>query len=146
VLPTGQRLQSRWLFRKTLSGLRFYACPSFVVMVLPHWNVTHAEQARTLATYKPRIGFVVSKKVNKRATARNRLKRIVREHLRQHLLPNLKAGQLSGIASMAIIFRPEASQIEEAALLKHICHAFSEKHMQRLNTLLEARVQESNTC
>lgn len=39
----------------------------------------------------PRFAFVVSAAIDKRATARNRMKRLLRESVR-HLLPNIAAG------------------------------------------------------
>lgn len=39
-----------------------------------------------------RFGFVVSKNIDKRATARNRIKRVLRERVRT-LLPNLPTGK-----------------------------------------------------
>jgi ribonuclease P protein component len=132
MLPKHQRLQSRWLFRKTLSGLRYYACPAFSIMVLFHWNDAFASQALEKGAYVPRIGFVVSKKVDKRATRRNRLKRLIRETLRQEILP--QAGQrLQAVASLAIILRPGATEYDPAALRQQVHHAFSAAQLVRLN-------------
>ena len=142
MLPAKQRLQSRWLFRKTLNGLRYYACPSFVIMTLAHWNEPYLAVALATTSYRPRVGFVISKKVDKRATKRNRLKRIAREHLRQHILPALNSGELTGIASMAIIFRPAVAQTTEATLLQQLNHAFSPRHLSRLNR----QAQSTPTC
>ena len=49
---------------------------------------------------KSRIGFVVSKKVSKKAVERNRIKRALREHIRLSL-PSLQAGEYMLVAKPA---------------------------------------------
>jgi ribonuclease P protein component len=132
MFPKRFRLQASWFFNKTLKeGMRYYACPFFVIMELPHWHETGRLKALEDPHYRPRIGFVVSKKVHKRAVKRNRLKRIVREWLRQHLWQDERY-DWKGVASLAVVFRPDAVKVSEADVLERIHHAFSPKHFKRL--------------
>ena len=136
MFPKRFRLQASWFFNKTLhQGMRYYACPYFVIMALPHW--TPDAQAKALASpdYRPRIGFVVSKKVHKRAVKRNRLKRIVREWIRQQVWRD-DSYNWRGVASLAVIFRPDAVRVSEAEVLQRVQHAFSSSQFQRLEALI----------
>ncbi|XVJ52295.1 MAG: ribonuclease P protein component [Vampirovibrio sp.] len=126
------RLQASWFFNKTLrEGIRYYACPFFVIMVLPHWHAHAQAKAQSLQAYRPRIGFVVSKKVHKRAVKRNRLKRMVREWIRQNVWVD-STNPWQGVASLAVVFRPEAMQVPEAEVLARVHHAFSPAQLKRL--------------
>lgn len=80
MLPKKYRLLSDYDFRRLRSkGRRFNS--SFFALV-----VAKAKDASSL-----RFGFVVSTKLDKRATVRNRLKRILREVIRERL-PRFKNG------------------------------------------------------
>ncbi len=135
MFPKRFRLQASWFFNKTLQqGMRYYACPYFVIMALPHWTLEAKTKALESLDYRPRIGFVVSKKVHKRAVKRNRLKRIVREWIRQHVWQDNNYNW-RGVASLAIIFRPDAMQASEADVLHRIQHAFSHAQFQRMEAM-----------
>ncbi len=132
MFPKRFRLQASWFFNKTLKeGMRYYACPFFVIMALPHWHETARLNALEDPAYRPRIGFVVSKKVHKRAVKRNRLKRIVREWMRQRLWQDDRYDWKS-VASLAVVFRPVAVKVAEADVLERMRHAFTPKHFKRL--------------
>ncbi|MEB3206995.1 MAG: ribonuclease P protein component [Vampirovibrionales bacterium] len=77
MLAPRQRLKSPGRFRAALRGVRLHSCAWFMVLALPRreGEATRAFQA----------GFVVSKKVDKRAVVRNRIKRQLRHALRQLL-------------------------------------------------------------
>ena len=60
-----------------------------------------------------RIGFVISKKVAKRAHDRNRLKRRLREICRHQVLPRLRKNV---VVDMMIVSRPGATELEFARL------------------------------
>ncbi|MFM2482385.1 ribonuclease P protein component [Celerinatantimonas sp. YJH-8] len=68
----------------------------------------------------PRLGLAISKKSDKRAVARNRIKRHVRESFRlnQHLLPQV---------DIVVISKPGVSKLEDAELNRMI-----EKSWRRL--------------
>jgi ribonuclease P protein component len=132
MFPKRFRLQASWFFNKTLKeGMRYYACPFFVIMALPHWHETGRLKALNDPQYRPRIGFVTSKKVHKRAVKRNRLKRIVREWMRQRLWQD-DCYDWKGVASLAVVFRPDAVKVAEADVLERMRHAFTPKHFKRL--------------
>lgn len=136
------RLNARGLFQRTLrQGWRYYQCPYFSIIVLPHWKpqTPQADDGVLLeALYRPRVGFVISKKVDKRATRRNRIKRVVREHLRQHVWPDASVS-FEGVATLAFIFREEAAQASADALRDRLDHAFSPRQLQRLYDWLKER-------
>lgn len=71
------RLRSDKSFKQTLAGRRLCATACFSVFI---------SQSPPSLKY-PRFGIVVSKKVDKRATRRNRVKRRIREIIRTQLLP-----------------------------------------------------------
>ncbi|MCE2930789.1 MAG: ribonuclease P protein component [Vampirovibrionales bacterium] len=142
MFPKRFRLQASWFFNKTLKeGMRYYACPFFVIMALPHWHETGRLKALEDPHYRPRIGFVVSKKVHKRAVKRNRLKRIVREWMRQSLWQDDRY-DWKGVASLAVVFRPDAVKVSEAEVLERIHHAFSPKHFKRLAELSPTTLEQ----
>ncbi|MBY0450876.1 MAG: ribonuclease P protein component [Cyanobacteria bacterium] len=78
MLAQRHRLKSALLFEQTLAEQRLFSCPAFVVYALP----AKSPQAAV------RIGFIVSKKVEKRATRRNKIKRRLRALSRAYLLPS----------------------------------------------------------
>jgi len=70
-----------------------------------------------LRSEKKQFTVVVSTKVFKRAVLRNRLKRVIREHIRKHL-NSFKPGSYIIIAKPKISTLPEASTL---AAFKEIC-------------------------
>jgi ribonuclease P protein component len=132
------RLQAHWLFTKTLKqGMRYYVCPLFTILALKHWHPNARATAHAQAHYRPRIGFVISKKVDKRAVKRNRLKRISREWIRQHVWPR-DTLDMHDIAALAVVFRPEAGKASEVEIMDRLQHAFSPKQLARLAPRREA--------
>jgi ribonuclease P protein component len=122
MLPKRLRLKSRWLFQKTLKeGRCLYRSSFFTWIGLNHWKPNPKISGDSLATeaslvYMPRIGFIVSKKVDKRSAVRNRLKRRLRECLRQEILPTLSAEQLNQYATWVLIAKPTATRPSYTAL------------------------------
>jgi ribonuclease P protein component len=108
MLPKRLRLNSRWLFQKTLQeGRCLYRSSFFTWIGLNHWKTQTTKQMVTPSVgYAPKIGFIVSKKVDKRAAVRNRLKRRIRECLRQEILPALTQEQVSRFATWVFIAKP----------------------------------------
>ncbi len=66
---------------------------------------------RPNAQGQARLGLAISKKVDKRAVGRNRIKRLVRESFRQH------RHRLPGV-DLVVMARPAASQADNGTLLK----------------------------
>ncbi|MBQ8634708.1 ribonuclease P protein component [bacterium] len=54
-----------------------------------------------------RVGFVVSKKVHKRATKRNRIKRLIRENIRL-MIKNNELGNLDNFQSLIFMAKQES--------------------------------------
>jgi ribonuclease P protein component len=78
---------------------------------------------------RPRLGFVVSKRVDKRAVQRNRLKRVLREMFRQQ-----RAGLRLGDWLFSV--KPGASALENSALRAEI-----QDLMQRANQLKNSQLK-----
>jgi ribonuclease P protein component len=88
VLKKANRLKSKGDFKRTLSGRRLCINDCFVLYGLAaHPNSAGPFFAGPVSgTMQPRIGFVVSKKVHKRAVRRNLVRRRLREMVRTWLL------------------------------------------------------------
>lgn len=75
MLPASERLRRESLFQRVYAGRKSVSSPLFTLYVLP--RQPHSTPKA------PLVGFVVGKKVDNRATSRNRAKRRVREAYRQ---------------------------------------------------------------
>ena len=100
------RLKSFRLFKQTLNGETLGVTPFFALMGLRHHPSFLAQQTDPNRLL-PRFGFIVSKKVEKRATRRNRVKRWLREAVRTRLLPEQK-DSLKQYRTIIIIARPKS--------------------------------------
>lgn len=80
MLPAKNRLTKRIDFNLTKTKGKLVQTNYFGVLI-----------AKTLPTNPPRFGIIVSTKVSKLAVARNRLKRQIRQCVRE-LLPNVSGG------------------------------------------------------
>ncbi|MCX5920567.1 MAG: ribonuclease P protein component [Candidatus Melainabacteria bacterium] len=124
MLPKRLRLNARWLFQKTLQeGRCLYRSSFFTWIGLNHWKPQTTKPtgiqpitAMGKVGYLPKIGFIVSKKVDKRAAVRNRLKRRIRECLRQEILPTLSSEQVNRFATWVFIAKPTATRPSYAQL------------------------------
>ncbi|WP_303673881.1 ribonuclease P protein component [Vampirovibrio chlorellavorus] len=107
MLPKSNRLKAKGEFKRTLSGKRLFGCPFFVLYGLERNPVSSVPAATQSVVHPTRFGFIVSKKIHKRATKRNRIRRRLRELVRL----SLKQGTLSGVSpyrAMVFIARPDA--------------------------------------
>ena len=59
-----------------------------------------------------RVGFVVSKKVSKRAVKRNKIKRLMREKVRQMFLDNDSLNLLNAYQSLILSAKPKIIELE----------------------------------
>jgi ribonuclease P protein component len=85
MLKKAHRLKSRRDFKRTLAGRRICANDCFVLYGLAA-NPVAGSSAVATPPAEPRVGFIVSKKVHKNSTHRNRIKRRMRELVRTFLL------------------------------------------------------------
>ncbi|MBX2860791.1 MAG: ribonuclease P protein component [Vampirovibrio sp.] len=101
MLAKACRLKSPGLFKRTLAGKRFCSNRFFTVFTLRH----HQPQPKTK---RPQFGIVISKKVDKRAAVRNKIKRRLREIIRTHLLISAPTEALAPYRCVVIIVRHDA--------------------------------------
>lgn len=97
MLKKRYRLKSRSEFKRTLAGRRLCANDCFVLYGLS-----------APGGFQPgpvRFGFIVSRKVHKRAVVRNRIKRRLRELVRTYLLADAQARELGRFRAMVFIAR-----------------------------------------
>lgn len=106
TFPPGARLRASAEFQAVFKGGRRLSSPQLKL---------HAH-VRAEAT-APRLGVAVSKKVDKRAVGRNRIKRLARELFRQqrHLLPP---------GDYVLIAQPGASPLDNDALRAQMLQLF----------------------
>ena len=102
MLRQRYRLKSRLDFKKALAGRRLCANDCFVIYTL---SVPKAASASVPAR-APRFGFIISKKVHKRAVVRNRIKRRLRELVRARLLAPTLHSTLAEVKALVFIARP----------------------------------------
>ena len=89
MLPKNARLKSRRLFARALNpqlGIRLGYSSFFTLLGVPHLP-DFLETSDPETTLPIRFGIIVSKKVDKRAVVRNKLKRRYRHILRNDVLP-----------------------------------------------------------
>jgi len=76
-----------------------------------------------------RLGMAVSRKVDRRAVQRNRLKRLVRESFRQHLATEAKAGSGAGSVACAadymVLPRQQAVTISNAEVFERLARLWN---------------------
>lgn len=111
MLPKPNRLKSKGEFKRTLSGRRLCGNSFFVLYGLATPPVAGSFRVDnptiTPALNRPtRIGFIVSKKIHKRATRRNRIRRRLRELVRSHL-QQTGTGGFQGYRALVFIARSE---------------------------------------
>ena len=75
---------------------------------------------RNSENHGPRLAFVVSRAVSKRAVVRNTLRRRAREWVRKFALSSLSP------LDIAVLFSKEAPTVERKGLYKELEHAFSQ--------------------
>lgn len=109
MLKKANRLQSQWDFKRTLAGRKIGANDCFAVYGLVSASTAAGPFSATSPTAvsvpQPRIGFIVSKKIHKRAVQRNRIKRRLREVFRLWLLSETQRAALASYRTVVVIAR-----------------------------------------
>jgi len=81
MLPKENRLTDDYDFRRVRRLGKSYHCPFFKLALTRRKNVGTLPAGRQAS----RFGFVISTKIDKRATVRNRIKRLLRQAIRERL-------------------------------------------------------------
>lgn len=115
MLKRENRLKSRGDFKRTLAGRRLCANDAFAAYGLGSQN----------PVADPRFGFIVSKKVHKRAVVRNRIKRRLRELVRTWLLKERPAS-LSQFRTVVFIARGGSLQASYQDLREKMQRCFAQ--------------------
>jgi ribonuclease P protein component len=104
-------LKAKGEFKRTLSGRRLCGNQFFVLYGLATSPIAGSFSDKppfaSGATHPTRIGFIVSKKIHKRATQRNLIRRRLRELVRLYL-QQTKATGFQGYRTLVFIARPES--------------------------------------
>jgi ribonuclease P protein component len=141
------RLKSSYRFQKTLSGQKmagFSACLVFV-SILPVRYINPNPKLRTASSPSIQVGFIVSKKVHKRANRRNLARRWLREIIRKEWLDPLnaflKTAQFPPSRQVSIVFVAKTSilSMTYAQVQSEINRAFP-KVLHSIESQLHARI------
>ncbi|MEM0950800.1 MAG: ribonuclease P protein component [Cyanobacteria bacterium P01_H01_bin.74] len=109
MLPQENRLKARRFFKRVLSTKPIFSCKQFLVLAMPVQAVNKTsynfEQEKKVSKTKQlvvRIGFIVSKKVHRKAVKRNYIKRLLRSIVRNNLVnQNNFLSRFSGVVIIA---------------------------------------------
>lgn len=97
MLKQTNRLKSKRSYTATYNNRNIVSDENMVV---------YAGKIKTDENCPTRVGFVVSKKVHKRATKRNRIKRLIRENIRL-MLKNNELAQLNNYQSLIFMAKED---------------------------------------
>lgn len=111
MLPSSYRLTKSRDFEKVLKEKKSFFTPLFVLKTTEN----------NLDCF--RVGIIVSQKISKKATQRNKIKRILREAIRKHL-KQIRSGFDIVILSRPAILNKEYKEVE-----KYIKIALSKAHL-----------------
>ncbi len=131
MLPKQHRLKSPKLFKRALATTPFFRGHYFLVFAHKHWEELPVEQRKAT-----RFGFIISKKVDKRAVMRNKIKRQLREIIRQRCLPEFTEA-LAPYCNLVILVRNQATGATFNQLLGDLvqsCHRLAEKYASEMDT------------
>lgn len=110
MLPRNERLKKKKEFDKTFGPGLSVATHHLVTYILPRNTLSKDEETK--------VGFIVAKKVNKRATIRNKIKRRLREAYK-----TLKISQpelVLNADSLIFIARPAIQNLSYQEVLKNV--------------------------
>jgi ribonuclease P protein component len=132
MLPLAERLKRNHLFTKAYGARKSVVTPYFTLYILPRIFKTASIKTNDVKERKlsiamlpnkflPLVGFVVSKKTNKSAVLRNRMKRRIRESYRL-----LRNESLSQWYVMILVIKENALNASWADLCRTMETAFEE--------------------
>lgn len=130
MLKKRNRLKSAGAFKKALSQYPTQKNPYFSLFCLPYPKVGNGVSEPIAVSVPqpkfglPRFGLIVSKKIEKRANKRNKIKRRLREILRQDVIPALvNENRNMGVAILLV--RQGILEASFQQLRLAVRHAFS---------------------
>lgn len=128
MLKKANRLRSQWDFKRTLAGARLCANVNFTLYVL-HAQPPRSPQTASAGLLPPRIGFIVSKKVAKKATTRNKIKRRMREIFRIWLQSEDGRTWLEPYRTVVVIARSGSLDVGYAELKAQLETCFQKRRL-----------------
>lgn len=104
MLPKKNRIRTRFEFGKVKKHGFSHAFRYFYLNALPVWLLKDISQGRWDIPNYTKVGFLVSKKLHKKAVIRNKIKRIFRECVRKNF------GKIEG--AWWLVFTPKKSCLQ----------------------------------
>ncbi len=134
MLKKANRLRSQWDFKRTLAGARLGSNANFTLYGLSaSLPRSYPNSAQATAAVAPvgamplRIGFIVSKKVTKKASARNKIKRRMREIFRLWLRSQEERALLTPYRSVVVIARSGSLELSYGDLKTQLEACFQKR-------------------
>jgi len=124
VLPQNRRLKTPKLFKRALASTPFFRGRYFVVFLVARHPDCLPQNRRPTA-----FGIIISKKVDKRAAVRNRIKRWLREAIRQTVLPCLLPA-VADAAGVVILVRQASTEADYHLLNRELVAALTTPRVQ----------------
>jgi ribonuclease P protein component len=118
MLPVAERLKRPNLFARAYNARKLVSTPIFTLYVLPR----NAQTKRVL----PMVGFVISKKICKNATDRNKMKRRFREAYRKISAQVGQAAPIQNWYALVFVIKDKALTISWSEIGGIMNNAFAE--------------------
>ena len=114
MLPKENRLKKKSAFNATYKTGK----------IIRQDGITMFCGKKKTSDYPTKIGFVVSKKIHKRAVKRNKIKRLMREKVRQMFLDNDSLNLLNTYQSLILSAKPKIIELENKEISNIILTLF----------------------
>lgn len=128
MLKKELRLRRTQDFNRVMAGRKIASFQPFVVLGLFAKKMPAEPEKKEAPAYPlPKFGIIVSKKIDKRASRRNRIKRRIREIIRTRLIPNASQNTLPQYSAIVIVVRSTDTQYTFAEMAQHLEYCFKKK-------------------